>query len=145
MALALSLTTDHPGMTSTAAFLLLQASGGAPGGQSPLFQLGIQFALILAIFYFLMIRPQQKQRKQHEEALRNLKKGDEIVTAGGIVGQVLHIREGVKDGTAQRAMDDQITIKSGESRLVVERGRIARIITSARGEQAAAASSTTAP
>ena len=145
MARALSLTTDDPGMTSTAAFLLLQAPGGAPGGQSPLFQLGIQFALILAIFYFLMIRPQQKQRKQHEEALRNLKKGDEIVTAGGIVGTVLHIREGVKDGTSQKAMDDQITIKSAESRLVVERGRIARIITSASGQQAAAASSTTAP
>jgi preprotein translocase subunit YajC len=131
--------------TGTAAFLLLQAPGGAPGGGSPLFQLGIQFALILAIFYFLMIRPQQKQRKQHEEALRNLKKGDEIVTAGGIVGQVLHIRDSVKDGAAQRAMDDQITIKSGESRLVVERGRIARIITAARGEQSATSSSTTTP
>ena len=130
-------------MTSTAALFLLQAPGG--GGTSPLFQLGIQFALILAIFYFLMIRPQQKQRKQHEEALRNLKKGDEIVTAGGIVGTVLHIREGVKDGTSQKGMEDQITIKSAESRLVVERGRIARIITSASGQQAAAASSTTAP
>ena len=145
MALALSLTSHDFGMTSTAAFLLLQAPGGAPGGGSPLFQLGIQFALILGIFYFLMIRPQQKQRKQHEEALRNLKKGDEIVTAGGIVGQVLHIRDSVKEGTAQRSMEDQVTIKSGESRLVVERGRIARIITSARGEQAASASSTTAP
>ena len=130
--------------TGTAAFLLLQA-GGAPGGGSPLFQLGIQFALILAIFYFLMIRPQQKQRKQHEEALRNLKKGDEVVTAGGIVGQVLHIRDSVKEGTAQRAMDDQVTIKSGESRLVVERGRIAKIVTAARGEQTATTSSTTAP
>jgi preprotein translocase subunit YajC len=143
MALALSLSSHDLGMTSTAASFLLQA--GAPGGGSPLFQLGIQFALILAIFYFLMIRPQQKQRKQHEEALRNLKKGDEIVTAGGIVGQVLHIRDGVKDGSAQRAMDDQITIKSGESRLVVERGRIARIVTAGRGEQTATAASTTTP
>ena len=44
-----------------------------------------------------MIRPQQKQRKKHEEALRALKSGDEIVTAGGIVGEVIHIRE-IGDG-----------------------------------------------
>ena len=142
MALALSLSSHDLGMTSIGALLLLQA--GSPGGGSPLFQLGIQFALILAIFYFLMIRPQQKQRRQHEDALRNLKKGDEIVTAGGIVGQVLHIRDSVKDGTAQRAMEDQVTIKSGESRLVVERGRIARIITAVRGEASATTTSTTA-
>ena len=57
-------------MNSTAAYFFLQAGGGP--STSPLFQLGIQFALILAIFYFLMIRPQQKQRRQHEEILRNL-------------------------------------------------------------------------
>ena len=125
-------------MISTGAFYLLQAGGGSP---SPLFQLGIQFALILAIFYFLMIRPQQKQRRQHEEALRNLQKGDEIVTSGGIVGQVIHIREATKDGAPVKAMDDQVTIKSAESRLVVERGRIARVTTTRRGEQTTTSSS----
>lgn len=120
-------------MTSTAAFYLLQAGGGS--APSPLFQLGIQFALILAIFYFLMIRPQQKQRRQHEDQLRNLQKGDEVVTTGGIVGQVLHIREQMKDGAAVKSMDDQVTIKSAESRLIVERGRIARVTTAKRAEQ----------
>jgi preprotein translocase subunit YajC len=139
LARPLSLPTDDHGMISTAAFLL-QAGGG--GGSSPLFQLGLQFALILAIFYFLMIRPQQKQRRQHEEALRNLQKGDEIITSGGVVGQVLHIRETMKDGTATRSMEDQVTIKSGESRLVVERRSIARITTAKRPEAAAATSST---
>ncbi|HKO14995.1 MAG TPA: preprotein translocase subunit YajC [Gemmatimonadaceae bacterium] len=129
-------------MTSPAGFFLLQAGGG--GGTSPLFQLGIQFALILAIFYFLMIRPQQKQRKQHEEALRNLKKGDEIVTAGGIVGQVVHVKETLKDGAPQKGMDDQVTIRSGDTRLIVERGRIAKIVgTGARAESAAPTSSAT--
>ena len=126
-------------MISTAVFLL-QAGGG--GGSSPLFQLGLQFALILAIFYFLMIRPQQKQRRQHEEALRNLQKGDEVVTSGGVVGQVLHIRETMKDGTPTRSMEDQVTIKSAESRLIVERRSIARITTAKRTEAAAATSST---
>jgi preprotein translocase subunit YajC len=126
-------------MTSNTAYFLLQAAGG---GTSPLFQLGIQFALILAIFYFLMIRPQQKQRRLHEESLRNLKKGDEIVTTGGIVGQVLHIRESMKGTEPTKGMDDQVTIKSGESRLIVERGRIARVTNANRAETA---STTTAP
>lgn len=87
----------------------------------------IQVGLIFAIFYFLLIRPQQKQRKQHEEALRNLKRGDSIVTSGGIIGEVVHIKEATKDGAATRSMDDPVTIKSAESRFVVERGRIAKI------------------
>ena len=124
-------------MTSLGAYFLLQASGGP----SPLFQLGIQFALILAIFYFLMIRPQQKQRKQHEEALRNLQKGDEVVTSGGVIGSVVHIRDTMKEGTPQRSMDDQVTIRSGESRLVVERRAIAKITTAKRAEPAPATSS----
>jgi preprotein translocase subunit YajC len=87
----------------------------------------VQFVLIIAIIYFVMVRPQQRQRRQHEASLRNLKRGDEVVTAGGIVGEVVHIRETSKDAGANR-LDDRVTIKSGESRLVVERGRIAKII-----------------
>jgi preprotein translocase subunit YajC len=99
----------------------------------------VQFALIIAIIYFIMVRPQQKQRRKHEEALASLKRGDEVVTAGGIIGEVVHIREAAKDGGANR-MDDRVTIKSGESRLVIERGRIAKIIgtsTAAAGDTAA--------
>ena len=106
------------------ALLLLQA---APGGTNPLVPLLVQMGAIFAIFYFLMIRPQQKQRRLHEQRLRNLKKGDSIVTAGGIVGDVVHIREsGTEDGK-QKAMDDHVTVKSGESRFIVERGRITRV------------------
>ena len=68
-----------------------------------------------AIFYFFFIRPQRKQQKQHEAMLSQLKKGDEVVTAGGVVGQVVHLT------------DDRVTIKSGETRLVVLRARIARV------------------
>ena len=98
----------------------------APGGGSftPLL---FEIAAFAAIFYFIVMRPQQKQRKEHEASLKSLKKGDEIVTAGGIIGEVIHIRETSKDGGANR-MDDRVTIKSGESRIVVERGRIARIL-----------------
>ncbi|MGH2491150.1 MAG: preprotein translocase subunit YajC, partial [Candidatus Limnocylindria bacterium] len=59
---------------------------------------------------------------------RNLKRGDRVVTTGGIIAEVVHIRETTKDGTPQRAMDDEVTIKSADTRLVVERGRIAKIV-----------------
>ena len=107
--------------------LLVQAPGG---GRSTLLPFVFQIAAIFAIFYFVMIRPQQKQRKQHEERLRNLKRGDEVVTAGGIVGKVVHIAEQKGEGKTA-TMDDRITIKSDESRLIVERGRIARVVTAA--------------
>jgi preprotein translocase subunit YajC len=51
----------------------------------------VQMMLIFAIFYFLLIRPQAKERQRHEELLKNLKKGDEIVTNGGIIGTIVHV------------------------------------------------------
>jgi preprotein translocase subunit YajC len=104
------------------ALAILQAAPGSSFG--PLI---FEIAAFAAIFYFIVMRPQQKQRREHESSLKSLKKGDEIVTAGGIIGEVIHIRETTKEGGANR-MDDRVTIKSGESRLIVERGRIARII-----------------
>ena len=100
------------------------------GAQAPgdtMLRLIVPYALVFAIFYFILIRPQQRQRKQHEETIQNLKKGDEIVTAGGIIGRVVHVKETLKDGQPVRSMDDAITIESGTSRLIVERGRIAKI------------------
>jgi preprotein translocase subunit YajC len=115
-------------MISTFAFALLAAAQNPLAGRSTLLPFVFQVVAIFAIFYFVMIRPQQKQRKQHEDRLKNLKRNDEVVTAGGIVGRVVHITEGGKDGKGA-TMDDRITIKSDESRLIVERGRIARVIT----------------
>jgi len=108
--------------------LALQSAGG--GGIS-MYGFIIQLVAIGGIFYFLMIRPQQKQRKTHEERLRNLRKGDSIVTSGGIVGEVVHVKETVKEGSPQKTMEDHVTIKSGDTRLIVERGRIARVASGA--------------
>ncbi len=82
------------------------------------------YGAIFAIFYFVLIRPQQKQRKLRDELVRAVKKGDEIVMIGGIVGEVVHIA--AKDAPN---MEDRITIKSGDSRMIVERGRIERVVT----------------
>ena len=114
--------------TLTQVPLLIFAPAGGGGGMGSLAPFLFQIALIFGIFYFLLLRPQQQQRKQHEAALKALKRGDEVVTAGGVVGEVLHVKETSKDGQPVKAMDDRVTIKSGESRLVVERGRIARIV-----------------
>ncbi|HEU4994223.1 MAG TPA: preprotein translocase subunit YajC [Gemmatimonadaceae bacterium] len=118
-----------------AAFSLLQAPAGGGGGSfTPLL---FQFGLIFLIFYFLIIRPQQKQRKAHDTALKSLKRGERVVTAGGIIGEVIHIKESVKEGVVQPTMEDEVTIKSGDTRFINERGRIARIVTSA-GESTSA-------
>ena len=78
------------------ALLLAQAaadSAASPfGGQNSMFFL---IAIFFAIFYFIIIRPQQKQQKEHATYLASLKKGDEIVTTGGIVGRI----DKVVDGT----------------------------------------------
>jgi preprotein translocase subunit YajC len=116
-------------MTSFLALALVVQAPAA--GRGSLLPFVFQVVAIFAIFYFVMIRPQQKQRKSHEERLRNLKRGDEVVTSGGIIGKVVHISETTKDGKSAATMDDRITIKSDESRLIIERGRIARVLTPA--------------
>lgn len=66
-------------------FLILAQAPG--GGASPLVNMGF-IALLVGIMYFVMIRPQQKQAKTHKELLSGLKKGDEVVTQGGILGKI---------------------------------------------------------
>jgi preprotein translocase subunit YajC len=116
------------------AFLLMQPSPGS----NPMYGFAFQMVLILAIFYFILFRPQQKQRQQQERSLREIKKGDEIVTAGGIIGEIIHIKQSSKDGADVVTMEDRVTIKSAESRLVIERGKIAKVL-SKTGEGAAGA------
>lgn len=107
--------------------LLLQAPAAAPqtGGTPTVFF--IQIGAIVAIFYFIVLRPQRKQQKQLEASLMAMSKGDEVVTSGGLVGEVIHIKETIKDGKPSGTMGDRVTIRTGESKVVVERGRIVRV------------------
>lgn len=95
------------------------------GGSNQIASMIFMYGAIFAIFYFVLIRPQQRQRKAHNALVEALKKGDEIVTAGGLVGEVMHIASSGTAGTV--SMEDRITIKTGESKVVVERGRISRV------------------
>lgn len=95
-----------------AIMLAAPAEGGSPG-----LVLFIQFAAIIAIFWFLLIRPQRKAQQRHREMLAALKRGDEVVTDGGIIGEIVHLK------------DDRVTIKTGENtRIVVARAKIARVL-----------------
>ncbi len=64
--------------------------------------------LIFAIFYFLMIRPQQQRAKQHREMLNNLRRGDTVVTAGGIVGRVAKVKD---EGEVMVEVADNIQVR----------------------------------
>ncbi|MEO7103825.1 MAG: preprotein translocase subunit YajC [Gemmatimonadaceae bacterium] len=95
---------------------------------NPLISTIVMYGAIGAIFYFVLLRPQQKQKKAHDTMLRSLHRGDEIVTSGGVVGEVTFIAQQTKDGNPVVSLDDRVTIKSGDTRLIVERGRIAKIM-----------------
>jgi len=88
-----------------------------PAGQSGsgMTVLLLQVGAIFAIFYFFIIRPQRRQRDEHDKLLASLQKGDQIVTSGGIVGEVVYLK------------DTQVTIRSGEAKLVILRSNIASI------------------
>jgi preprotein translocase subunit YajC len=68
------------------------AAGQAGGMEAFLIQL-LPLILILVIFYFLLIRPQQKRMKQHQEMIGGLRRGDTVVTSGGIIGKVTKVDE----------------------------------------------------
>lgn len=70
------------------------AAGGAGGGMAA-FQQIIPLVFMFAIFYFLLIRPQQKKAKEHKVLLEAMKKGDNVVTAGGVHGKVTAVESDI--------------------------------------------------
>ena len=101
-------------MTTHTLYALLFTPAGSETGSGMLFFV-VQFAAIMAIIYFLLLRPQRRQQEEHRRLLASLQRGDQVVTSGGVVGEVIHIK------------DDHVTIRSGESRLVVVRTGISSI------------------
>jgi preprotein translocase subunit YajC len=77
------------------AYAMGGGGAGAEGGQGAGFGAFIPIVLMFVIFYFLLIRPQQKKAKQHKEMLGAVKKGDRIITSGGMHGEVTGIAEDV--------------------------------------------------
>ncbi len=84
---------------------------GAPGGTGSLISTLIMFAAVIAIMYFLMIRPQQKRQKEHQKMLESIKKGDKVVTSSGMHGTVVETDE--KTMTVQVAENTKIKFERG--------------------------------
>jgi preprotein translocase subunit YajC len=93
------------------------ANPGAAGGQGGSSYMSIVFLVaIVGIFYFLMIRPQQKRAKEHKNFLDSLKKGDKIITSGGLYGTITGIT------------DDAVTIEIAEKvRVKIDKGTVAQL------------------
>jgi preprotein translocase subunit YajC len=71
---------------------MAQAQGPAAGQSNPLTML-LPMLILFGAFYFLMIRPQQKRVKEHQQLIESLKKGDEVETSGGVIGRITEVGE----------------------------------------------------
>ena len=80
-------------MANQPTLLMLQAAPAGPDGTTSFLLQLAPWLLIFIIFYFLMIRPQTRRMKQHQATLAALKKGDEVITAGGIRGKVTKVAD----------------------------------------------------
>ncbi len=88
-----------------------QAAPGAPGGQ---FQFALLMAAFIALFYFMLIRPQQRRAKEHQALLSKLATGDEVVTSGGLLGKITEVGDTfvtleIADGVRVKVQKVQVT------------------------------------
>lgn len=82
----------------------------------------LPFVLIIVVFYFLLIRPQQKRQKQHKEMVSNLSKGDEVVTNGGTLGKITDVGENFI--TLEVAAGVQVKVQSHAIQAMMPKGTI---------------------
>jgi preprotein translocase subunit YajC len=87
----------------------------AAGGEAGMLMSLLPFVLIFVIMYFLILRPQQKRVKQHQEMVKNVRRGDTVVTAGGLVGKVTKVIDDdqleveISDGVRVRQMRSMVS------------------------------------
>lgn len=103
-------------------FILLMGSPGGGSGQANPLALWLPIILIFAIMYFLIFRPQAKKQKQQRLMIESLRKGDKIVTTGGIYGTIVGVKE--KENSIIVKIDDNTKIELVKSSVaqVVEKG-----------------------
>lgn len=101
-------------------FVIAQFGGGAQGSQGLMSLLPL--LLIVVIFYFFMIRPQMKRQKELREFREALKKGDKVVTSGGIYGKIVSIQ----DNTIDMEIADGVKIKIDKSAVLKDSSDLAQ-------------------
>ncbi len=96
-------------------------AGGAGGGFESILLIGAMFAVL----YFLMIRPQMKRAKEHKALIDALQKGDEVVTAGGVLGRISKIGEGYV--SVEIATNVEIQVQRAAVQTVLPKGTIKNV------------------
>ena len=86
------------------------AQDAAAGGSMALVMQLAPLVLIFVVFYFLLIRPQQKRQKEHRDMLGKLKRGDRVLTAGGIIAQVTKVKDGVDEVEVEIAPNVRVNV-----------------------------------
>ena len=89
------------------------------GGAQNMFSMMFPFILIFGVMYLLLIRPQQKKQKRHQEMLNNIKKGDKVITTGGLYGIVVKVSE--KDAILE--VSDKVNLRFSLSAIGAVRER----------------------
>ena len=100
-----------------------QAAAGGAGGDSIMGLLPI--VLMFVLLYFMMIRPQMKRQKEHKQMVEALKVGDEVVSAGGILGRIAKVGEAYV--TVEIADNTQIVVQRGAVQTLLPKGTIKAI------------------
>ena len=100
-------------MTNPAAVLWLQAG---PADASP-FGMLVPMLLIFAIFYFLLIRPQQRRQRELDTLIKNIEKGDDVVTVGGVHGKVIGVSDDVLTLDISAFPGEKLRIKVSRSKI----------------------------
>ena len=98
------------------------AQGGSlfgGGGDNMLVSL-LPFILIFVIMYFLILRPQQKRQKQHQDMVKNVRRGDTVITSGGLVGKVTTV---IDDEQIEIELSDDVRVRQVRSMVADVRAR----------------------
>jgi len=102
-------------------FWLAMSSSGQSGGGGGLGML-LPIILIFVIMYFLMIRPQQKKHREHQQMIQSLRKGDKVITSGGLFGTVLNIKEKENVVVVKIAENVKVEIQRSSIAGLIEKG-----------------------
>ena len=92
------------------------SSGSGNQPQQPVWMSFVPMILLFVVFYFILIRPQQRRARQQAQLLKNLKSGDKVVTSSGIVGQVITVK------------DRTVSLRSADAKMEVTKASVTEIL-----------------
>ena len=96
--------------------LLAEAAATQANPKAQMIQTFLMMGLMVVVFYFLLIRPQQKRQREHAELLKAIKPGDKVVVSGGIIGVVITVKE------------KSVTVRSADAKIEVTKGAVGEIL-----------------